>query len=223
MRYISALRMQGTTIMQNDGDGRFCYVGRLWMTAMATFLVVTMSSFGAMAGRVAVSSHLTRYSASLAPPGFAGICSRYAWACSNSGQGNVKTEKTMLSVARSVNARFNRSIAPRTDQQAYGRSEYWTLPNRGLGDCEDYALAKQKALIEQGVPPNRLYLATVVLPRNLHTVLIMRTDSGDYVLDNLSARVKLWHATRYTFMKMQNSQDRRRWDAVLLGPRALRR
>ena len=205
------------------GDRLFC-LGRLWMTAIAAFLVVAMTSSGAMAERAASSPHLTRYSGGSAPAGFSGICARYAWACSNSGQGNVRAGKTMLSIAKSVNARFNRSIAPRTDQQAYGRSEYWTLPDRGVGDCEDYALAKQKALIEQGVPPNRLYLATVVgSPQDPHMVLVMRTDSGDYVLDNLSGRVKSWQATRYTFMKMQNSRDRRRWDAVLLGPRALRR
>ena len=210
--------------MQIDAGGRLCYLGRLWITAMATFLVVAMTSFGAMANHTAHDPRLTRYSGGSAPPGFAGLCSRYAWACSNSGQGNVRAEKSMLSMARSVNARFNRSIAPRTDQQTYGRSEYWTLPDRGVGDCEDYALAKQNALIEQGVPPNRLYLATVVgSPQDPHTVLIMRTHSGDYVLDNLSARVKPWQATRYTFMKMQNSRDRRRWDAVLLGPRALRK
>ena len=209
--------------MQIDAGGRFFRFGKLWMMAMAAFLVVAMTSSGAMAERAASSPHLTRYSGGSAPAGFSGLCSRYAWACSNSGKGNVRAGKSMLSVAQSVNARLNRSIAPRTDQQAYGRSEYWTLPDRGVGDCEDYALAKQKALIEQGVPPNRLYLATVVgSPQDPHTVLVMRTDSGDYVLDNLSSRVKPWQATRYTFMKMQNSRDRRRWDAVLLGPRARR-
>jgi predicted transglutaminase-like cysteine proteinase len=209
--------------MQIIAGGRLICVRKLWMMAMAAFLVVGLTTHSAMAERSASGPHLTRYSGGSAPAGFAGLCSRYAWACSNSGKGNVRAGKTMLSMARSVNARFNRSIAPRTDRQIYGRSEYWTLPDRGAGDCEDYALAKQKALIEQGVPPNRLYLAMVVgSPQDPHTVLVMRTDSGDYVLDNLSSRVKPWQATRYTFMKMQNSRDRRRWDAVLLGPRARR-
>ena len=209
--------------MQFDAGGRFCHPGRLSMMTTAAFLVVALTAFGAMTDRAAAGSYLTRYSGGSAPAGFSGICARYAWACSNSDQGIVRAEKTMLAMAQLINVRFNRSIVPRTDRQAYGRSEYWTLPNRGVGDCEDYALAKQKALIEQGVPPNRLYLATVVgSPQDPHTVLVMRTDSGDYVLDNLSPRIKPWHATRYTFIKMQNSQDRRRWDAVLLGPRALR-
>jgi predicted transglutaminase-like cysteine proteinase len=210
--------------MQIGADDRlFCLV-RLRVTAMAALLVVAPISLGPMADRAAAGPHLSRYSGGSAPAEFSGLCSRSAWACSNSGTGNVRAGKTMLSVAKSVNAQFNPSIAPRTDQQAYGRSEYWTLPDRGVGDCEDYALAKQKALIEQGVPPNRLYLAAVVgSPQDPHMVLVMRTDSGDYVLDNLSARVKPWQATRYTFMKMQSSRDRRRWDTVLLGPRALRR
>ncbi len=204
------------------GSGH-CYSGRSSVRALAAILFLALTSPGALAERTAAGKYLTRYSGGSAPAGFSGLCSRYAWACSNSGKGNVTAGKTMLSVAKSVNARFNRSITPRSDQQTYGRSEYWTLPDRGVGDCEDYALAKQKALIEQGVPPNRLYLATVVgSPQDPHTVLVMRTEGGDYVLDNLNSRVKPWQSTRYTFMKMQNSRDRRRWDAVLLGPRARR-
>ncbi len=209
--------------MRQYAGGRHCYPGGLSVRALAAILVLALTSFDALADRTAGGKHLTRYSGGSAPAGFSGLCSRYAWACSNSSKGRITAGKTMLSMAKSVNAQFNRSIAPQTDQQAYGRREYWTLPDRGVGDCEDYALAKQKALIEQGVPPNRLYLATVVgSPQDPHTVLVMRTDGGDYVLDNLSSRVKPWQATRYTFMKMQNSRDRRRWDTVLLGPRALR-
>ena len=209
--------------MQNNTISRLCRFGELPATALIAFLAIALAPFSALADRNAGGPHLTRYSGGSAPAGFSGLCSRYAWACSNSGKGNVTAGKAMVSMAQSVNARFNRRITPRTDMQAYGRSEFWTLPDRGVGDCEDYALAKQKALIERGVPPNRLYLATVVgSPQDPHTVLVMRTDGGDYVLDNLSSRVKTWQATRYTFMKMQNSRDRRRWDTVLLGPRAKR-
>ena len=156
--------------MRHDAGGRLCRSGGLWVRIMAAFLIVATPSSGAMAERAAAGTHLTRYSGGSAPAGFTGLCARYAWACSNSGKGNVKAGKTMLSLARSVNARLNRSIAPQSDQQAYGRSEYWTLPERGVGDCEDYALAKQKALIEQGIAPNRLYLAMVVgSPQDPHT------------------------------------------------------
>jgi predicted transglutaminase-like cysteine proteinase len=54
-------------------------------------------------------------------------------------------------------------------------------------------------------------------------VLVLRTTTGDYVLDNLSSRIKTWQASRYTFLRMQNPANRSKWDVILLGPRAVRR
>ena len=45
----------------------------------------------------------------------------------------------------------------------------------------------------------------------------MRTSEGDYVLDNLSADVKLWTDTPYTFLKRQASFSAGRWVTIENG------
>ena len=88
----------------------------------------------------------------------------------------------------------NNASTPRsrrmTDEQLYRVAEFWTYPN-GYGDCEDYALAKRRALIEDGWPPSTLLIA-VVRQKNGegHAVLMVRTDRGDLILDNQDALVR---------------------------------
>ena len=48
-------------------------------------------------------------------------------------------------------------------------------------------------------------------------MLVVRTDTGDFVLDNLTDRVLDWRKTGYTFLRMQNPQAPNRWSAVLAG------
>ena len=58
-----------------------------------------------------------------------------------------------------VNRAVNRAIFPVNDSKHYGRAEYWTIPNDGLGDCEDYALTKRAKLIALGYPQPALRMA----------------------------------------------------------------
>lgn len=156
-----------------------------------------------------------------APEGFQGVCGRYPWACS-SQDGQVSSQKALVSLARSVNSSVNRAIQPATDRDLYGVDDYWTVPTTA-GDCEDYALLKKKRLHEAGVPGNRLMLATAFTPRlEHHVVLIVRSDEGDLVLDNLSGAVKPWQATGYTFLKMQDPASKGQWRSILLGPNSRR-
>ena len=39
---------------------------------------------------------------------------------------------------------MNHEIAPATDIEVYGQTEYWTIPTT-RGDCEDYALSEAQA------------------------------------------------------------------------------
>ncbi len=50
-----------------------------------------------------------------------------------------------------------------------------------------------------------------------HAVLTVRSQSGDFVLDNLNDEVKLWTETRYTFLKRQSSTDTGRWVTIENG------
>lgn len=110
-----------------------------------------------------------------------------------------------------TNAYFNQTIVPVTDEDLYKVAEFWTYPN-GYGDCEDYALAKRRALIEAGWPASTL-LMSVVREANGdgHAVLLVRTDRGDLVLDNQDGAIRLWSETPYHFVKRQSQADAGQW------------
>jgi predicted transglutaminase-like cysteine proteinase len=115
-----------------------------------------------------------------------------------------------------VNARVNRDVEAVTDMDHWGVAEKWSYPTDGKGDCEDYALEKRRRLMEAGWPRQAL-LITVVRDRkgDGHAVLMVRTDRGDFILDNQEAKVKLWTETGYKFVKRQAEQSPNRW--VSLG------
>jgi predicted transglutaminase-like cysteine proteinase len=110
-----------------------------------------------------------------------------------------------------INNVINAAIVPVTDKEYYKVDELWAYPD-GYGDCEDFALAKRKALIELGWNPSTL-LMTVVRQSNGegHAVLMVRTDRGDLVLDNQDGRVLLWNQTPYTYLKRQSQADAGQW------------
>lgn len=119
-----------------------------------------------------------------------------------------------------VNAEINASIIPVTDAVLYKVEEYWTYPH-GYGDCEDFVLAKRRALIDLGWPASTL-LVTVVREANGdgHAVLTVRTDRGDLVLDNQDGLIRLWSETPYTYIKRQSQTNSGHW-VELIDSRAV--
>ena len=96
--------------------------------------------------------------------------------------------------------------------------EYDWLGSDGRGDCEDYALTKQKKLMEMGFSVRALRLAVVDTPqREGHVVLTVVTDRGDYVLDNRSPWVLPWRKADYIWFKRQDPDHALAW--VQLDPR----
>jgi predicted transglutaminase-like cysteine proteinase len=116
-----------------------------------------------------------------------------------------------------VNNAINAAIVPVTDEQLYKVSEYWTYPD-GAGDCEDFALAKRKALISEGWNPSTLMIAVVKQQNGEgHAVLMVRTDRGDLVLDNQESQVLVWNETPYHFLKRQSQADAGKWVDLVDG------
>jgi predicted transglutaminase-like cysteine proteinase len=110
-----------------------------------------------------------------------------------------------------VNAGVNQAVVPVTDQELYQVAEFWTYPN-GYGDCEDYALAKRRELINAGWPASTLLMAVVKQANGEgHAVLMVRTDRGDLVLDNQIGTVDLWSQTPYKFIKRQSQANAGQW------------
>jgi predicted transglutaminase-like cysteine proteinase len=115
-----------------------------------------------------------------------------------------------------INNDVNKAIAPVTDLELYGQPEVWSYPADNRGDCEDYVLLKRKKLIERGFPESTL-LITVVRDENNegHAVLTVRTDKGDFVLDNKRREVMRWAETPYTFVKRQSERNPLVWISLL--------
>jgi predicted transglutaminase-like cysteine proteinase len=153
------------------------------------------------------------YGDTLPPIGFVSFCARYRGECRPRGGGatQVRLTRQRWQTLNDVNRFINRKVKPVTDLALYNRPEVWEYPTNA-GDCEDYVLLKKKYLEGLGFPPETL-LITVVLDEKGggHAVLMVRTDRGDFVLDNRRNRILLWNRTGYTFLKRQSQQDPGRW------------
>ena len=115
-----------------------------------------------------------------------------------------------------VNHWVNETVKPMTDMDHWGVIEKWSLPTDGYGDCEDYVLLKRKMLIDAGWPREAL-LITVVRDKKGegHAVLTVKTDKGEFILDNQNENVVAWTETGYRFVKRQSQSDPNVW--VSLG------
>lgn len=158
-------------------------------------------------------------SSSARPPiGWADFCRRNAADCLVSdapAQAAMLTPEAWRKLV-AANTRVNRAVTPVTDMEQWGVIEHWDYPTTGKGDCEDYVLLKRKALIEAGFPRQSLLVTVVIDKRgDGHAVLTVKTDRGDFVLDNQTTRVLPWQETGYRFVKRQSQENPNRW--VSLG------
>ncbi|TVR08361.1 MAG: transglutaminase [Salinarimonadaceae bacterium] len=120
------------------------------------------------------------------------------------------TWNTILSVNREVNA----EITPMTDMELYGVADYWDFPHSGAGDCEDIQLLKRKRLADAGLPRRAMRMTVVIDELNEgHAVLMIRTDRGDFILDNKTDEVLAWHETPYVYVSRE-SQHGSSWTSL---------
>jgi len=119
-----------------------------------------------------------------------------------------------------VNLWVNGHIKPMTDLEHYGVVEKWAYPDDGYGDCEDYVLLKRRMLMQAGWPREALLITVVRDKRgDGHAILTVKTDKGEFILDNQIDEILLWSDTGYRFVKRQSQSDPNVW--VALGdPRA---
>ncbi len=153
------------------------------------------------------------------PIGHHQLCERLPQECrqkTSSRKPAVLTRKLWARIIE-INNAFNATVAPRTDLEMWGRPEYWSYPSY-QGDCEDYVLAKRRALMDEGVPTGSLLITVVKQPSgDGHAVLTIRTDLGDYILDNLEPRVLAWQDTEYRYLKRQSTRNSGTWVKIRDG------
>jgi predicted transglutaminase-like cysteine proteinase len=148
------------------------------------------------------------------PIGWSGFCIDYAPECETKpleARDVVLTPKAWKDLAR-INTWVNDSVWPITDMEHWGVVERWNYPDDGYGDCEDYVLLKRKMLL-QAAWPRQALLITVVRDRNGdgHAVLTVKTDKGEFILDNQNPEILLWSETGYHFVKRQSQSDPNAW------------
>jgi predicted transglutaminase-like cysteine proteinase len=114
-----------------------------------------------------------------------------------------------------INLWVNTHVKPMTDMDHWGVVERWNYPDDGYGDCEDYVLQKRRMLMQAGWPREAL-LITVVRDRagDGHAVLTVKTDRGEFILDNQTDDILLWSDTGYRFVKRQSQVDPNVWVAL---------
>lgn len=152
------------------------------------------------------------------PPGWVGFCFRNMSECNNEDVKSVDITLDMNSLKKisEINEKVNREISQANDIEIWGKVDHWDYPRNGKGDCEDFALLKRKLLIRAGFPRQAL-LITIVRQEsgNLHSVLTVKTDKGEYILDNLVDDIKPWTSMSYHLVKRQSQENQNVW--ITLG------
>jgi predicted transglutaminase-like cysteine proteinase len=148
------------------------------------------------------------------PIGWAEFCTEHAEECDVAlleARDVVLTPKAWKDLVR-VNDWVNEHIKPLTDLEHWGVVERWSYPDDGYGDCEDYVLLKRRMLMQSGWPRQALLITVVRDSKGEgHAVLTVKTDHGEFILDNQEREIVLWSQTSYRFVKRQSQTDPNLW------------
>jgi len=192
-------------------------------TTIGLALAIGAAAFGGAGAKASVSNGVDVAYASVGsdtsiPYGWMDFCQRYASECEAAGKvADVNLTENAMREIRQVNTYVNRAVEAVSDMEHWGVVDRWDLPADGKGDCEDYALMKRKMLIERGYPRSALLVTVVRDSQNEgHAILTVKTNAGEYILDNLTDEVKPVSRISYRFVKRQSQQDPNVW--VALGP-----
>jgi predicted transglutaminase-like cysteine proteinase len=190
-----------------------------FLSAAAVILAVTAANLNAAnAATEDQFLYVSVHEVTRAPIGWIDFCASYAGECATTPttpRDIVLTPRAFKDLAR-VNKWVNDTIKPMTDMEHWGVIERWSYPDDGYGDCEDYVLLKRRLLMQAGWPREAL-LITVVRDKKDegHAVLTVKTDRGEFILDNQIGDILQWSETGYRFVKRQSQHDPNVW--VSLG------
>lgn len=185
---------------------------RGWLLVLAAALQA-----GALGSALAAPTVMKTNGRTTQPIGHYELCKRSPIECNEktASKAPVELTRTLWKAMIAVNDEVNTTVAPRTDLEMWGQEEYWSYPDNGAGDCEDYVLEKRRQLMQLGVPAGSLLITVVRQPNGEgHAVLTVRTSLGEYVLDNLDTRVLAWNETEYTYLKRQSEQNSGVWIGI---------
>jgi len=178
---------------------------KLFSVILATVLVLgsvgTASAVTRPVGNISAGSS----AAVVTPLPMQFFCASNPSECRTSRTSTIAWSDDLATTLHHVNAGVNRAIRPLANPPGG-----WKV-NPSSGDCNDYALTKRSELIRMGFPAGALRLAVTKTRRGEpHLILLVKTDAGDLVLDNLSAQVRTLRQSGYQIGSM-SSTDPRRW------------
>lgn len=155
----------------------------------------------------------------LAPMAFTIFCLKYKDECKPRPQqivfrgGRLKLTAERMAQLQEVNQQVNTAIRPEPNLEGL-RGEKWLL-HPTSGDCNDYAVTKRHDLIAKGFPARSLLLSEVVTTwGEHHLVVVVRTFSGDLVLDNLTGHILPWSKKSYRWVRIQMPKNPNYWASL---------
>lgn len=191
--------------------------GWRWHRHLSAFIALfAFMSFDAVVGAPpatlpAKAPELTDKQAEMTPIAFLRFCIFNKKQCeSDSSQDKIILTQDIWSTLYRVNNEVNTRIVPDASKGAFDWSTTATV-----GNCNDYAVQKQKALLALGFPLSSLALTIAETAQGIgHLVVTVRTDRGDFVLDNLRPTIVAWNRTGYRWLKRQSLSDPRKWVSI---------
>ena len=160
--------------------------------------------------------HLKFEDSTLPPMAHTVFCLRYRDECRARmlfRGGPIQLTETRWADLKEVNQTINGTIIPDPTELGLAMESWLIEPKRG--DCNDYAVSKRHGLLSRGWPQRTLLLAEVVTVWGKHhLVLLVRTRSGDLVLDNLTAVIRPWSRAPYRWVRTQSPESARYWQTV---------
>jgi predicted transglutaminase-like cysteine proteinase len=185
-----------------------------FLTAAAALMTSALSH--AEAARLADRSDRTSFrsmlegASALAPFAFIRYCVESPADCRPGGERTLAWSKDNRLLVATINRQVNARIRPVNDS-----GDVWSA-DVAAGDCEDFALTKRRALIAAGLPASALRMAVAKTASGEgQAVLLVKTDKGDFVLDNRTDRLWSWRQTDLKFIKIASAEDPRLWKHLL--------
>jgi predicted transglutaminase-like cysteine proteinase len=196
-------------------------VGTIFRTMLTSSLMGLALMAGAAAGDGTEphASYATLGGETSVPYGWLDFCSREPQECNQPVLQAVDVNLTSETwqILDKINKQVNRTIVPLSNLAHWGTIlDHWDYPADGKGDCKIYALQKRRLLMQAGLPRQAL-LMTIVrdLDGEGHAILTVKTNKGEFTLDNLTDDIRPWDATGYHFLKRQSQADPNVWVAVV--------
>lgn len=177
------------------------------MRAFAFLVLLMLAPVRAVAG-----PFMPEGGAVLAPAGYRAFCAAAGGRCDGDrspGGPARRWTKTARAEIVAVNRAVNRMMSPASEH-----GDIWRETG-AFGDCEDYALAKRRMLLALGWRAGQALIAIGETPDGAaHAVLVIRTDAGDFTLDNRSNRIVRWDRSDLRWVARQSARLPALWVGV---------